>query len=94
MLPFKSIIRSRHLGAPFVDLDQRSYDEASYLNCMWQSISAAPFDRDLELAVIDRDGTHSLVFPCRRILGGWTNAKTKQRIDVISTHWREWTDKS
>jgi hypothetical protein len=37
----------------------------------WKPISIAPFDRDLELAVIDRDGPHALVFPCRRILGVW-----------------------
>jgi hypothetical protein len=37
---------------------------------MWQTVPSAPFDHDLELAVIDDDGTHSLVFPCRRIVGG------------------------
>jgi hypothetical protein len=37
---------------------------------MWQGISKAPFDRDLELAVTDGDGPHALVFPCRRVLGG------------------------
>jgi hypothetical protein len=37
----------------------------------WKPISTAPFDRDLELAVIDTDGPHALVFPCRRTLGGW-----------------------
>jgi len=57
----------------------------------WQPIPSAPFDRDLELAVIDYDGPHALVFPCRRILGGWVNADTKQRIEVRPTHWREWT---
>jgi hypothetical protein len=36
----------------------------------WQPIAKAPFDRDLELAVMDYDGTHALVFPCRRILNG------------------------
>ena len=41
---------------------------------MWQPISTAPFDRDLELAVLDAEGPHTLVFPCRRILGGWTKA--------------------
>jgi hypothetical protein len=35
----------------------------------WHTIATAPFDRDLELAVIGYDGTHALVFPCRRILG-------------------------
>ena len=59
----------------------------------WKPISNAPLDRDLELAVIDRDGPHTLVFPCRRILSGWAKVETKQRIDVQPTHWRDWVDK-
>jgi hypothetical protein len=59
---------------------------------MWWDISSAPFDRDLQLAVIDTDGPHSLVFPCRRILGGWMNAQTRERLDVHPTHWRTWGD--
>jgi hypothetical protein len=55
----------------------------------WKLISSAPFDRDLELAVI-YDGVHALVFPCRRILGGWIDADTKERIDVDPSHWRQW----
>lgn len=61
---------------------------------MWQPISTAPFDRDLELAVIDSGGPHVLVFPCRRILAGWVNAEAKSRIDVQPTHWREWDNKA
>jgi hypothetical protein len=57
---------------------------------VWQPISTAPFDGDLELAVVESEGPHVLVFPCRRILCGWINADTKQRIDVRPTHWREW----
>jgi len=57
---------------------------------MWRDISTAPFDRDLELAVLDGDGAHALVFACRRIVGGWMNAETRARIDVHPTHWREW----
>ena len=57
----------------------------------WQRIAEAPFDRDLELAVIDSGGPHVLVFPCRRILGGWVDAQTKQRIEVHPTHWRDWS---
>jgi hypothetical protein len=57
---------------------------------MWKPISTAPFDRDLRLAVLDSDGEHALVFPCRRILRGWINAATKQEIDVQPTHWQEW----
>ena len=59
---------------------------------MWQLISTAPFDRDLELAVIDQDGPHALVFACRRILDGWMNAETRERLDVHPSHWREWKD--
>ena len=55
---------------------------------MWQQVSTAPFDCDLELAVIDDDGPHALVFPCRRILNGWMKAETKERLDVRPTHWR------
>ena len=57
---------------------------------MWEPVTKAPFDCDLELAVIDHGDTHALVFPCRRILGGWMNAETKERIDVRPTHWRHW----
>ncbi len=59
----------------------------------WRPISSAPFDRDIALAVINYDGTHALIFPCRRILGGWIDAETKERIDVQPTHWREWAHK-
>jgi hypothetical protein len=59
---------------------------------MWQPISTAPFDRDLELAVLDRQGPHALVFPCRRILEGWINSQTGARIDVQPTHWRNWDE--
>jgi hypothetical protein len=61
---------------------------------VWQPIATAPFDRDLELAVIDGDGPHPLVFPCRRILHGWMKAQTLERIEVRPTHWRPWSDDS
>ena len=56
----------------------------------WQPIANAPFDRDLELAVIDKEGPHAVVFPCRRVADGWIDAKTRQRIGVHPTHWRDW----
>jgi len=56
----------------------------------WQAIGSAPFDRDLELAVLDKDGAHAVAFACRRVLGGWINAETKQHLDIRPTHWREW----
>ena len=64
----------------------------SHIRKMWQHISTAPYDRDIELAVIDGEGPHALVFPCRRISGGWMNVLTKERMDVRPTHWREWQD--
>jgi hypothetical protein len=57
---------------------------------MWQPATTAPFDRDLELSVIDEDGPHALVFPCCRILCGWVKSETKERVDVRPTHWRPW----
>ena len=59
----------------------------------WQKIPTAPFDRDLELAVIEKDGTpYALVFPSRRIPGGWVKSKTGERLKVHPTHWREWIE--
>jgi hypothetical protein len=59
---------------------------------VWQPVSTAPFDCDLELAVRDGGELHVLVFACRRILSGWAKAATKERICVNPTHWRRWLD--
>jgi hypothetical protein len=59
---------------------------------MWQLITSAPYDRELELAVIERDDTHTLVFPCRRTREGWINIATGKRVVVNPTHWRAWQD--
>jgi len=59
---------------------------------MWEPISTAPSDRDLELAVINSDGEHKLIFPCRRTDGGWAHAETGKLIEVHPTHWREWRE--
>jgi hypothetical protein len=73
------------------DLDQSGgFAGADDVAMKWQPITTAPFDRDVELAVLNYDGTHKLVFPCRRILGGWMNAETKKAVTVYPTHWREW----
>jgi len=57
---------------------------------VWHPISTAPFDRDLEIAVIDSNGVHAVTFPCRRELGGWIKSETNRPIDLRPTHWREW----
>lgn len=57
----------------------------------WLNIDTAPFDRDLELAVINFDGAHATAFPCRRIVGGgWMNTITKKIVEIHPTHWRLW----
>jgi hypothetical protein len=61
---------------------------------MWHEISTAPFNRDLELAVIDANGARAVGFPCRRVLSGWVKTDTKRRIALCPTHWREWSQDS
>ena len=60
---------------------------------VWKPIATAPYDRDLRLALIDARGeAHALVFPCRRILGGWIKAQTQERLSIDPTHWQEWSE--
>lgn len=61
---------------------------------MWKPILSAPFGPDLELAVLDEDGEHALVFPCIKGRQGWTNAATGVRVDIRPTHWRYWESKT
>jgi hypothetical protein len=56
----------------------------------WQTIDTAPYGLALELAVVDHEGPHALVFPCLRIEGGWSDARKGIRVFVRPTHWREW----
>ena len=58
----------------------------------WLKIETAPFERDIEVAVIDFDGPHAVIFPCRRVLGGWLKATTLTPVDIHPTHWREWSN--
>jgi hypothetical protein len=63
------------------------------MDIMWYPVLTAPFDRDLEIAIVDDTGVCAILFPCRRILGGWIKAESKRWINVRPTHWREWTTK-
>ena len=56
----------------------------------WRRIADAPFDRDLDLSVINYSGVHALVFPCRRVLHGFVKAQDRKPINVVPTHWRVW----
>ena len=57
----------------------------------WESISTAPYDSDLELAVIEQNRVHPLVFACRRTASGWVKVATRERVVVSPTHWRPWS---
>jgi hypothetical protein len=59
----------------------------------WKPIDTAPFDRDLELAVIDSRGTRLVAFACRRLTdNSWLDVETNKRVCYIRpTHWRDWS---
>jgi hypothetical protein len=71
------------------ELDQ-SAGLADNIHVDWKPISTAPYTGELELAVIEKDGPHTVAFPCRRVVGGWIAAKTNKWISVKPTHWRVW----
>ena len=58
----------------------------------WLPIATAPADSDLEVCVIDKQGVHALLFPCRRNAAGWIDPATPRLIDIQPTHWRLWTE--
>ena len=60
----------------------------------WHPIATAPFDRDLELAVLEAGKAHALVVRCRRSRHGWANATTGKPVEVNPTHWRDWQDEA
>ena len=61
---------------------------------VWEKIAIAPYDRDLELAVIEGNHVHALVFACRRTADGWIKVPSRERIAVNPTHWRPWQSRN
>jgi hypothetical protein len=61
---------------------------------VWEKISTAPYDRDLELAVVEGDRVHPLVFACRRTAHGWIKISSMERVTISPTHWRVWQGKA
>jgi hypothetical protein len=53
----------------------------------WRDITTAPFDRALELAVID-GGIRVLESCCIRYGNGWLDAETLRPVAIDATHWR------
>jgi hypothetical protein len=52
----------------------------------WRDIASAPFDREIELAVMD--GNVGALVRCVRHGDGWLDAETLRPIKVTATHWR------
>jgi hypothetical protein len=59
----------------------------------WFPIATVPFDRDVQLSVIEGGHVFALVFPCRRTDSGWVDATTLKPVFVDPTHWREWPNR-
>ena len=53
----------------------------------WQEIATAPFDREIELAVIN-DHVDLLQGTCLRHGNDWLDAETLRPVTVTATHWR------
>jgi hypothetical protein len=53
----------------------------------WREIASAPFDREIELAVIGND-VGVLDGSCLRHGDGWLDARTFRPVKVTATHWR------
>ena len=56
----------------------------------WRPIETAPHQRNIEVAVRDRAGTHILETPCLHRDGLWIDAKSGRVLDIHPTHWREY----
>jgi hypothetical protein len=53
----------------------------------WRDIARAPFDRQIEVAIIDRD-IHVSGGAYLRHGDGWLDADTLRPIDMTATHWQ------
>ena len=69
---------------------QRRSDALRSRMADWKPIRSAPFDCEIEVSVLDREGYHAFIFPVRRTAGGWTHPDIKGPIPIDPTHWRLW----
>ena len=53
----------------------------------WRDIASAPFDCEIEVAIIGED-IGVLSGSCLRHGDGWLDAETLRPVEVIATHWR------
>lgn len=59
---------------------------------IWNPITEAPFDTDVQIGINYPEGVHALVFACRLTADGWIDPATGRIIDIRPTHWRNWQD--
>jgi len=86
----KKIVERRARGRRSCPGSTSASTETMNQQSVWEKISTAPYNRDLELAVIEGDRVHPLVFACRRTPTGWVRTLNRERINVSPTHWRPW----
>ena len=56
----------------------------------WHPVSTAPFNRDVEVRIVDAKGLGVAPFPCRQTTSGWINADLYVRMELIPVAWRPW----
>jgi hypothetical protein len=83
----------REAAAWVCDTACREIDAAMDHGPVWEKIQTAPYDRDLQLAVVEGDRVYPLVFACRRTTSGWIKVSTTERVAISPTHWRVWQRK-
>ncbi len=53
----------------------------------WREIATAPFDREIEIAVLD--GSINVTgASCLRHGDGWLDTETLRPVEITATHWR------
>jgi hypothetical protein len=55
----------------------------------WRLIPTAPFEEDIELLVVEADGSlHGLGHPCRRTADGWVRSDTQAPLAAKPMRWK------
>jgi hypothetical protein len=57
---------------------------------VWIPVEAAPFNRALEICVVEGQGVQAFSFRCQRVENGWKSLDTDELLDLFPTHWRDW----
>jgi hypothetical protein len=58
-----------------------------WLRNEWREIGSAPFDREIEVAIVEDDVRMASGLRLRRA-DGWIDSETLQPVQMKATHWR------